>query len=270
MNATAPSRPSLILTTADNPLALNLVLEAISLQTHAAFEVIVVDCGSDSQTKAVIETWSARLAFRVEHLWQSADRFQKASALNQAVRTSRGDYLIFLDGDCLPHRQFIADHLLHAEPGLFVQGRRAGIKGRYVRRVSARNFNPVRLFLRRRLYGLHRGLRRPWPSVKLTEGTRLKGCNFAVWREDFFRVNGYDENFVGWGHEDTELAERLSNAGLSCKIVTGQLIVYHLDHARVVRYQTAVNERILERTRQEKRTRCEKGLVDLMNNALSA
>lgn len=270
MNATAPSRPTLILSTCDNPLALNLVLEAVSLQTQLPFEILVVDCGSDAQTAAIVTTWSARLPLRVEHFWNPADQFQKAAALNHAVRASRGDYLIFLDGDCLPHRCFIADHLLHAEAGMFVQGRRAGIKGRYVRRVSAKNFNPVRLFLRRQLYGLHRGVRRPWPAVRLTASTRLKGCNFAVGREDFFRVNGYDETFVGWGHEDSELAERLSNAGLSCKTVTGQLIVYHLDHARVVRYQTAVNERILARTRAEKRVRCERGLVDNLSPALSA
>jgi glycosyltransferase involved in cell wall biosynthesis len=268
MNATtSPTRPTLILTTCDNPVALNLVLEAISLQTQPPFEVLIADCGSDEQTTKVIEQWTPRLGSRVERFWESNERFQKAAVLNRVVRAAKGDYLIFTEGDCLPHRRFVADHLRHAEPGVFVQGRRAGIKGRYVRRVSPKNFHPLRLFLSRQLYGVRRGLRRPWPAVRRGPGNRLKSCNFAVWREDFFRVNGYDESFVGWGHEDAELAVRLCNAGLSCKTVTGQAIVYHLDHARVARYQTSVNERILQRTKLEKRTRCERGLSEHLPSA---
>lgn len=259
---TASLRPSLIVSTADNPLALNLVLEAVSLQSCAPAELLIADDGSDEQTAAVIHRWTSRLPIPTRHFWQPHDGFRKTIILNRTVRAAKGDYLIFLDGDCLPHRHFIADHLRLAEPGAFVQGRRAGIRGRYVRQVSPRNFHPLVLFLARKLYGLRRGLRRPWPGVRRNDRSLIQGCNFAVWREDFVRVNGYDESFVGWGHEDTELAERLHNAGLTCKTVTGQAIVYHLDHPRVARYRTGVNERILERTKREKRTRCERGLVD--------
>jgi glycosyltransferase involved in cell wall biosynthesis len=267
MKSIAPSRPSLILSTSNNAVALNLVLEAVSLQTKLPMELLVADCGSDEQTTEVIAKWTARFTFRIQRFWQPEESFHKAAVLNEAVRHSRGDYLIFIDGDCLPHRQFVADHLRHAEPGMFVQGRHAGIRGQYVRQLSAKDFNPLQLFLRRRLYGLRRGLRRPWPAVRLRAEGRLRGCNFAVWREDFFRVNGYDQNFVGWGHEDADLAERLTNVGLVRKTVTGQLIVYHLDHAPVVRYQTIFNERLLERTRQEKRTRCEKGIAERLTSA---
>lgn len=258
---TTPSRPSLIVSTSDNPVALDLVLEGVSLQSRAAAELLIADDGSDDVTKQVIQKWSARFAFPVHHFWQPHIGFRKTVILNRTVRASTGDYLIFIDGDCLPHRHFIADHLRHAEPGAFIQGRRAGIRARHVRRVSPRRIHPVFLFLTRRLYGLKRGLRRPWPIVRVNDRSLIQGCNFAVWREDFFHVNGYDESFVGWGHEDTELAERLCNSGLTCKTIIGQAIVYHLDHPRVARYRTHVNERILERTKREKRTRCERGIT---------
>ncbi|HYP18196.1 MAG TPA: galactosyltransferase-related protein, partial [Opitutus sp.] len=156
--------------------------------------------------------------------------------------------------------RFIADHLRHAERGAFVQGRRAGIRARYVRRVSPAKLHPIALFVRGQLYGLRRAVRRPWAAVRKNVGRSLYSCNFALWRDDFFRVNGYDESFVGWGHEDAELAQRLRNAGVSCKTIIGQAIVYHLDHPRVARYRMSVNERLLERTRREKRTRCEQGV----------
>lgn len=266
----APSRLSLIVSTSDNPLALDLVLEAVSLQTVAPSELLIADDGSDDQTTAIIEKWSLRLPFPVRRFWQPHEGFRKTIILNRTVRESTGDYLVFIDGDCLPHRKFLADHIRHAEPGAFVQGRRAGIRARYVRGVSPRSFHPVMLFLQRKLYGIRRGLRRPWPVVRINDRSLIQGCNFALWRDDFFRVNGYDESFVGWGHEDTELAERLCNAGLKCKTVIGHAIVYHLDHPRVARYRMAANERILERTKREKITRCVRGVLEEPPAAQSA
>lgn len=253
--------PSLIISAADNPVALDLVLEAVGLQTRLPFEVFVVDDGSDQQTNAIIEKWRAKLPIRLEHFHQAHEFFRRAAALNAAVRHAYGNYLIFIDGDCLPHRHFVADHVKHAQPGAFVQGRRAGIRARYVRRVSPSKFHPLALFLRRQLYDLHRGLRRPWSTVKTDPRRAINGCNFSVWREDFYRVNGYNEALVGPGLEDTEMAERLVNSGLVSKTVYGQMIVYHLDHPRLGVYRIGVNERILEQTRREKISRCERGVA---------
>lgn len=254
-------RPSLIVSTSENPFALELVLQAISRQTRPPAELLIADDGSGEETTRVVERWRHRLGFPVRRLWQPHEGFRKTIVLNRAVRAATGDYLIFLDGDCVPHRRFIADHLEHAERGAFVQGRRAGIRLPHVRRFSVRRFAPLWWFLRRRLYGLRYGLRRPWARVAVGDLSFVQGCNLAIWRDDFFRVNGYDENFVGWGHEDTELAERLCNAGLVCKTVVGQAIVYHLDHPRVPRQRAHANEQILERTKREKRTRCERGVL---------
>ena len=255
-------RPSLILSLADNPVALNLVLEALSLQTRPPAELLIVDDGSDDQTTALIERWSARLPFPIRRFWQPHFEFKKTAALNRAVRAASGNYLIFLEGDCLPHRRFIADHCRHAARGCFVQGRRAGIRARYIRDLSPRRLQPFVLFAQGRLYHLRRAVRRPFASVSKNERHAIRGCNFAVWREDFFRVNGFDESFVGWGHEEAELALRLRHAGLVAKTVFGQAIVYHLDHPRIARYRMNVNERILEQTRRERRIRCEHGVAD--------
>jgi glycosyltransferase involved in cell wall biosynthesis len=261
MKISAQICPSLIISAADNPVALDLVLEAVSLQTRLPFEVLVVDDGSDEQTKVVVEKWRGKLPIRFEHFSQAHEFFRRAAALNAAVRHAYGNYLIFIDGDCLPHRHFVEDHLKHAQSGAFVQGRRAGIRARYVRRISPSSFHPLALFLRRQLYDVRRGLRRPWPTIKTEPRRAINGCNFSVWREDFYRVNGYNEAFVGEGLEDTELAERLVNSGLISKTVYGQMIVYHLDHPRLRVYRVGVNERILEQTRREKIARCERGVT---------
>jgi glycosyltransferase involved in cell wall biosynthesis len=262
MNPFVATRASLIVSTADNPSALDLVLEGLSRQTVAAHELLIADDGSDAQTLAVIEKWRPHFRGRVERFWFPHEFYRRSVAQNAAVRAATGEYLIFLDGDCVPHRRFIADHLRHAERGAFVQGRRGGIRARQVRQLTGSRIRPVRLFLRGQLYGLSRSVRRPWAQVTVSPDCFIQGSNFAVWRDDFFRVNGYDETIVGHVYADTEFAARLSNAGLRCKKVVGQLIVFHLDHPRVVRYLTAANERILERTRREKRIRCEVGVTN--------
>lgn len=262
MKLNVPPRATLILSAADNPFALHLVLEGLSRQTRMPAEILIADDGSDQQTAAVVENWSRRLSCRIERFWFAHEFYRRSIAMNAVVRASTGDYLIFLDGDCVPHRRFVADHLRHAERGSFVQGRRGGIRARYVKRLGRQKIRPLQMFLRGQLYGLSRSVRRPWARVRVDAHCIIQGSNFAVWREDYFRVNGYDETIVGHHHADTEFAARLWNAGVKCKKVVGQAIAYHLDHPRVVRYLTATNERILERTRRDKRTRCDLGVVD--------
>ena len=41
----------------------------------------------------------------------------------------------------------------------------------------------------------------------------IRGCNLSLWREDMLACNGYNEDFTGWGREDSELAARLMNSG---------------------------------------------------------
>lgn len=265
-----PSSPSFVICSSDNVFALNLVFEAIDLQTIVPGEVLVIDDGSDQEIGRVISAWTSLLRCRLTCIREVSGQFRRAAALNRAIGGARGDYLIFLEGDCLPHRRFVQDHLRNAEAGVFVQGRRAGIRARYVRGVRPRHFQPLLWLVCRRVYDLRRGLRRPWPVVRLDAASFVDGCNFAAWRSDLVQINGFDESFVGWGHEAAELSERLRNAGVHSKTVIGQAIAYHLDHRPVARYRTGVNERILARTRLEKRTRCEHGLAQSVSATASA
>ena len=58
----------------------------------------------------------------------------------------------------------------------------------------------------------------------------IRGCNLGLWRADLVRVNGYNEAFVGWGREDSELAVRLMNSGVRRLDVRGWALCYHLWH----------------------------------------
>ena len=263
MPSVPPLRATLIVSTYDRPDSLERVLGSIARQSCLPHEIFIVDQSEDPATSGVVKLWSSRLSVTLQRFSAPNPGSRSfSSALNCAVQAARGDYLIFVEGDCLLHRSFISDHLAHAAAGAFVQGRRAGVRARYVRRVSTQSFHPWIWFLQRRAYGLHEGIRRPWPAVRLNDFRRVHRCNFAAWREDLWRVNGFNTAFDERGCEVIELAERLRNAGLTLKVITGQAIVYHLDHRRTARYHTHVNENVLDRTRREKLMRCERGLAE--------
>lgn len=88
----------------------------------------------------------------------------------------------------------------------------------------------------------------------------VKGCNMAFWRSDLIRVNGYDEEFRGWGGEDSELATRLNNSGVRQRCMKFRGIVFHLYHGKCDRDRQSANEERYKQSLFEHRTRCRCGL----------
>src|SRR5262249_35822079 len=121
---TAP-RVSLIINTADQPDYLARVLHATALQSEGPDEILLADDGSGPETRKVFLNWSTGQSVRTEHVWQPKEGFRRARILNQAIARAESDYLLFLDGDTIPHPKFIEDHRQMARPGRFVQGHRA-------------------------------------------------------------------------------------------------------------------------------------------------
>jgi glycosyltransferase involved in cell wall biosynthesis len=94
---------SVVVSTYEWPEALDVVLRALSEQPGERFEIVVADDGSGQETAEVVERWRHELDLR--HVWQSNEGFLKAKLLNRAALATRGDYLVFLDGDCVPRPQ---------------------------------------------------------------------------------------------------------------------------------------------------------------------
>src|ERR1700737_4457956 len=115
---------SLIVTTYDRADALQAVLAALAHQTDRGFEVVIADDGSGPSTSALVDHWRSRLGAPLSHVWQVDRGFRAAEIRNRAILASRGNYCIFLDGDCIARPDFIAKHRRLAEPGWFVTGNR--------------------------------------------------------------------------------------------------------------------------------------------------
>jgi len=253
---------SLIISTYEAPAVLAKVLSGVKQQTRVPDEVFIADDGSGEETRAVIDQWRREVKFPVAHVWHAHDGFRKVILLNRAVAAAKGDYLLFLDGDCVPHAKYAADHEHLAEKGFWVQGRRCYIKEPFVAQFEPGTTSIWQWAVAGRMNGIGKAVRLPQPIIFRNKEQRgIIGCNMAFWREDVVAVNGFDESFLGRGiGPDSDLGTRVYNLGHLRKFVYGHAIVYHLDHPVMPRDNLEAKRVWLDETIRSGRTRCERGL----------
>lgn len=262
-------RFSVIVSTYNRPRALAAVLEALCYQTVSNFETVIADDGSAEETELTIRSFQKRVPYPLMHAWQSDRGFRAASSRNSAVRQSSGDYLLFLDGDCLPRADWVARHASLAEKGYFVAGNRVLLDAAITKQIED-GVLPVQEFLTNHPLRYRNHLNRVIPLVKLPLGPfrklnshaweKARTCNLAIWRQDFLDVNGFDEAYEGWGFEDSDLAIRLLNLGRKRKLGACATAVLHLYHEEYDRRLAGVNRERLESHIRNKVIRAEKGL----------
>ncbi len=256
-------RVSLVVTTYERPEALAAVLATVAAQGRMPEEVLVADDGSGPATLDAVRRFAARVRTPVAYIRQQHEGFRVARLRNLAAAASRGDYLVFIDGDMLLHADFIADHAAAARRGAFVQGVRIPLDDDATRVALAAPADPAGP---RGAVGLRRlyGWRRPALAracARLANGfVAVKSCNFALWRDDLVAVNGFDEAFVGWGPEDKDLAARLRHLGRARRTLVFGGIAWHLHHAPAARDRHAANQALFARTRAQRAVRCPLGL----------
>ncbi|MGE4241062.1 glycosyltransferase family 2 protein [Ramlibacter sp.] len=253
--------------------ALLAVLRELARQCGPQHEVIIADDGSRPQQVEEVVTGLPRFACPVRHVWHPDSGFTASRARNLGAHAARSDYLVFLDGDCVPALRFAAMHERLAAQGRFVNGSRVLLGEAFTRRVIAGEVALSRLstaeWLRRRAAGdvnkLTHLLRWPGAPARMQNRFAWKGirsCNFGVFKSDFEKVNGFDESFAGWGHEDADLVLRLHRLGLSRCNGFLATEVFHLWHPEHSRANESVNrERVRERTGSDI-IRAEAGLAE--------
>jgi glycosyltransferase involved in cell wall biosynthesis len=251
-----------ILSTYKNDASLDLILRSLKQQSIHGFELIIAEDAEEPSTAELVNSFRDSKEFSIVHLSQKDDGFRKSKILNAGISRAKGEYIILLDGDCVPHSKFIEDHQLLSENGYLVQGRRAFIRERAVAKVIENGLNLCSLVLKGHVYGLMKGIRLPKAKVKTDSSlNKTLGCNLGLWKSDLTAINGFDEAYEGWGREDSDLVARLFHLGLKRKLVHGRAIVYHLDHPIQSREDLDRNNDRLKNVLEKKLIRCSKGIV---------
>lgn len=240
---------SLIISTYNRPDALELVLCSVAKQSLSPIvnqhdiEVLIADDGSDSRTAELIERYKDKIPFDLIHVWHEDNGFRLAAIRNLAISKSTGEYVVFIDGDCIIPPDFLVNQLLLAEKSFFVGGNRVLLSQKYTNQIiKTHDISVVNLSLLGGLFArvvsntnkffhsMRFGFEAKWRYKNATNWRRPKGCNMALWREDLIAVNGFDESFVGWGHEDADFLIRLLHYGIRIKDGRFAVPVYHLWH----------------------------------------
>lgn len=256
---------------------LRLILDALSMQTYKNFEVVIADDGSSQETvESIREYIESHPEIKIIHSWQEDKGWRKNMALNKAVKKSSGEYLIFMDGDCIPHPRFVEDHVSLAKNGRVIAGRRIDLPQKISDEIGNFYHLPANYFsiLRNKILlnifrfdgasfkALKRMVRFPITGGKVIgmKPGGILGCNFSLYREDLFKVNGFDERYLHPGvGEDTDLDLRLTNSGVEVMKVSRAALMMHRNHARLP-MDSEENRNLLEEHRRQKTTWTKTGL----------
>jgi glycosyltransferase involved in cell wall biosynthesis len=260
---------TLIITTYNWPNALWLVIESIRGQTIPPDEIVIADDGSNYKTKELINNFNNKYAMNIVHSWQEDNGFRAARSRNKAILVSSGDYIVLIDGDTILHPHFIEDHIDIAELGFFVQGSRVLLSEKKTINALNRkkiNFSIFSSGIKNRKNAIHSKLLSLIFLSKKNHLHGIKSCNIAFHRYDCININGFNNDFEGWGREDSEFVVRLINSGIKRKSVRFSAIQFHLWHNENSRISLEKNDAILYDSIFNDTQWCENGIDTIKKN----
>ena len=241
-------RVSLIVAVYTDIEALDLIIQGLKTQTYKNFEVIIVE---DNDSKEMKDYVSNIKNLDVKHTFQEDKGIRKTRSVNNGILASEGDYLIFIDGDCIPYSTFIESHVKLSETGYVVSGRRVNLGPKYAGLLRNGKLSPLELersFLLRFPFIAKDAIERHAEAglyfnadgfiynkflKKISRTPGIVGCNYSCFKSDMLKINGYDEGYgessVG---DDTDLEWRFKAIGLKFKSAKNVANMFHLYHGR--------------------------------------
>jgi glycosyltransferase involved in cell wall biosynthesis len=158
------------------------------------------------------------------------DRNTAAKARNLGIANARGEILVMMDDDCLPHKQLIETYVSWFNPREIQTGYRSSIEaylnlplpvpieaGRMAEYQKAADAGKFGYFV-------------TGNTCMATDAARNQAKDGSI---------GFDERFVGYGHEDTEFGRRLVYAGYKI-IWTPQAVAWHMNPSACPQQDPAV------------------------------
>jgi cellulose synthase/poly-beta-1,6-N-acetylglucosamine synthase-like glycosyltransferase len=246
---------------------LKLILESLVSQRYRDFEVIVAEDDHLQETKDFLRDLLTKINYPLKHLHQQKDDgFRKNEMLNKAIKASSGDILVFLDGDCIPHKIFLSHYSELKQENTVWFGRRVmfgkSLTQNLISSGNLKMINLMKIFLsdsNRKKYSLYM----PFSKPRLTEDRGIWGCNWGIRKETILKVNGFDEDYVRAGvGEDVDIEWRLRKNGCKFIYMPQRVIVYHLHHdSNYSQEDIEFNLELGRKKKEEGLVYCKNGLV---------
>jgi len=226
--------------------ALDLILESLEQQTYMVDEIIISEDGDSPEMESYINSLNNP---KIKHISHEDNGWQKNKTLNKSILSSKSEYLIFIDGDCVPFDTFIEGHLTLSEENHVLCGRRTE-PGEYFSTLMRKKKLSTKSFISKYFFNYFK-LKRD--NIRhYDEGIYLKpnsfalktvnyfrknkpnhivGCNFSCWKQDLETINGFDEDFLlPTTGEDTDIERRMKHFNIkmkSCRYSANLIHLYH-------------------------------------------
>ncbi len=255
--------------------ALDLILKSLLNQTIDDFEIIISEDCESIEMQTYLKKYKDNK--KITHLSQKDNGWQKNIALNKAVRHAKGDYLIFIDGDIIPYRDFVEKHKQNITHSRILCGKRVEL-GNFFSKLIRKGY--LSTYIIEKLYWLFLPFLALDKARHIEEGLKLKkdsslekrlnkkrpmiiGCNFSCFKKDLEFINGFDEDYttpsVG---EDIDLTWRFQHFGIDSKSVRYLANTFHLYHPRTWNKQTVDNNnKIMKQKWDNEEFICYNGLI---------
>lgn len=251
---------------------LKLVLAGFRRQTVQDFEIIIADDGSSPDVVNELETLLNAQPFDTVHLWQEDKGFRKNRMLNKAILSAQSDYLLFIDGDCVPHSAFVEEHIKYKKENVCLTGRRVNLSEKITSQLTEKNvekgflennFSKIifdGLFgksfdVEKGLYVTSYFMRNYFNKKK----RGILGCNFSLHKNAMLAIHGFDERYeapsIG---EDSDIQFRLELLDYDIKSLNNIAVQYHLHHKLQPRPQENLD--LFEKVKNERKAKTEFGI----------
>ena len=227
--------------------ALSLIVSALEEQTYKNFELVVAEDNNSLEMSKFIESVKT---ISIKHTYQEDRGVRKSKSVNNAILKSSGQYLIFIDGDCVPYSTFIESHVTLAQNNTVLSGRRFNLGPIFSKYLRTKRITPYMLetSLFRNFISLKKDVKEGHieaglyvnPNsiiykkfVKDKKNTSLLGCNYSCYKKDMLLINGLDESYgASPVSDDTDIEWRFKKVGLQLKTCKFAANIFHLYHKR--------------------------------------
>jgi len=253
-----------------SPENLKVILNDLARQSYPYFEVIISEDDNNPDTRVFLNEHSEAYPFTIHHLYQKEDiGFRKNMMLNRSILKANTDKLIFIDGDCTPHRHFAKEYAQRMKKGYYYSGRAVMLSeslSQYVKKkesMASVNLFDIWYYRSKRI---KEGIYFPYFTLTIKpKGRGLVGRNWGVYKSHLVDINGFDMDYtkaaVG---EDVDVEWRLRQSGIKSASIKNKAIVYHLHHQRNNREQDVHhNLQLLNEKKALNRIGCLNGIQSL-------